>query len=137
MIDCHFSTSSHESFHPKLLHFKSIEFLTLNGNGKFVNFNNFLTCYVHLERFIASNIAQLDDTAVFFIVTNNGFQKLKVFSAHHGGHLTIKSAMLLIGNCRNLSQLRGVGTWSGIDKKVDMPYLQRTAMRTNIHITEI
>jgi hypothetical protein len=137
MTDCHFNTSSHESFHPQLLHFQSIKFLTLKENGIFVNFHYYLTCYVHLVRFIASNIAQLDDAAVYFIVTKNGFQELKVFSAHHCGHLTIKSAVLLTVNCRNLSQLRGVGTWSGINKEVDMPYLLRSAMKANIHITEI
>jgi hypothetical protein len=123
-------------FHPQITHFHKLACLTLKGNGYFVNFNNYLTCYVHLERFTASNIAQLDDAAVHFIVTNNGFQELKVFSAHHGGSLSLKSADLLIENCRNLSQLRGVGTWSGINKEEDMPYLLLIAMRANVQITE-
>jgi hypothetical protein len=137
MTDCHFITSSHECLHPQLLHFQNIEFLTLKENGIFFNFNYYLTCYVHLVMFTVRNIAQLDDTAVSFILTNKGFQELKEFSAHHCGHLTIKSAVLLIENCRNLSQLGGVGTWQGINKEVDMPYLLCTAMKANVHITEI
>jgi hypothetical protein len=137
MIDCHFNISCHSSLDPQLLHFQNMEFLTLRENGIFVDFNLYLTCYVHLERFTASNIAQLDDAAVYFIVTNKGFQKLKVFSAHHCGHLTIKSAVLLIENCRNLSQIGGVGTWPDINKEVDMPYLLCTATKGNVHITEI
>jgi hypothetical protein len=137
MADCHFTTSSHESLHPQLLHFQNIKFLTLKENGIFVNFNYYLSCYIHLVSFTVRNIPQLNDVTVSFIVTKKGFQELKVFSAHHCGHLTIKSAILLIENCRNLSQLRGVGTWSGINKEVDMSNLLRTAMKANVHITEI
>jgi hypothetical protein len=82
-------------------------------------------------------MAQLDDAALSFILTNKGFQELKVFSAHHCGHLTIKSAVLLIENCRNLTELRGVGTWSGINKEEDIPNLLHIAMKANVHITEV
>jgi hypothetical protein len=134
MTDCLFGISKHKFIRPHLLHFQNLASLTLKGNGKCVNFNNYLTCYVHLERFTASNIAQLDDAAVSFILTNKGFQELKVFSAHHCGHLTIKSAVLLIENCHNLSQIRGVGTWSGINKEVDMRNLLHIAMKANVDI---
>jgi hypothetical protein len=79
----------------------------------------------------------LDDAAVSFILTNKGFQELKEFSAHHCGPLSLKSAVLLIENCRNLSQIRGVGTWSGINKEVDMPNLLHIAMKANVHIIEV
>jgi hypothetical protein len=124
-------------FHPQVLHFQNLAYLTLKGNGIFGNSNNYLTCYVHLERFAASSIAQLDHGAVYYIVTNKGFQGLKEFSAHHCGHLTIKSAVMLIENCPNLSQLGGVGTWSGINKEEDMPNLLHIAMRANVHIIEV
>jgi hypothetical protein len=137
MTDSYFITSCHSFLHPQLLHFQNLAFLTLKGNGIFGNFNKYLTCYVHLERFTASYIPQLDHAAVYYIVTNKGFQVLKEFSAHYCGHLTIKSAVLLIENCRNLTQLRGVGTWSGINKEVDMPNLLHIAKNANVHITEI
>jgi hypothetical protein len=133
---CYFCASKHSLFSPELLHFRNLTFLTLKGNGNFVNINDYLICYVHLESFTVTNIAQLDDAAVSFILTNKGFQELKVFSAHHCGPLSLKSALLLIKNCRNLCQLRGVGTWSGINKEVDMPNLLRIAMEANVHITE-
>jgi hypothetical protein len=136
MNDCQFYPS-HTFFNRQLFHFKSLVFLSLKGNGDFVNFNNYLTCSVHLERFTARNIAQLDHAAVYFILRRKGFQELKVFSAHHCGHLTIKSAVLLIETCHNLSQLRGVGTWSGINKEVDMPNLLHVARRANVHIIEV
>jgi hypothetical protein len=136
MNHCYFYASKHSLFSRQLLHFKNLKFLTLKGNGNFVNFNTYLTCYVHLERFTARNIAQLDDAAVSFILTNKGFQELKDFSAHHCGALSLNSAVMLIENCRNLSQLRGVGTWSGINKEKDMPNLLRIAMEANVHITE-
>jgi hypothetical protein len=137
MTDCLFGISKHKFIRPHFLHFQNLASLTLKGNGKFVNFNNYLICYVHLQRFTASNIAQLDDEAVSFIVTNKGFQELKVFSAHHCGPLSIKSAFLLVQNCRNLSQIRGVGTWSGINKQVDMRNLLHIAMKANVHIIEV
>jgi hypothetical protein len=137
MIDCKFSISKYSLFYPRLLHFQNLAFLTLKCNGTFDNFNNYLTSYVHLERFTARNIAQLDDAAVSFILSNKGFQELKEFSAHHCGHLTIKSAVLLIENCRNLSQIRGVGTWSGINKEVDIQYLLHIAMKTNVLIIKV
>jgi hypothetical protein len=137
MTDCQFHASRNAFFHRQLFHFKNLAFLTLKGSGNFVNFNNYLTCCVHLERFTASNIAQLDDAAVYFILKKKGFQELKEFSAHHCGHLTIKSAVFLIENCLKLSQIRGVRTWSGINKGKDMPYLQYIAMRKNVHIFEV
>jgi hypothetical protein len=137
MTDCVFRNSNHNFISTRLLHFQNLAFLTLKRNGYFVNFNNYLTCYVHLERFTASNIAQLDDAAVSFILTNKGFQELKVFSAHHCGPLSLKSSLLLIENCRNLSQLRGVGTWSGINKEEDMSNLLHIAMKANVHIIEV
>jgi hypothetical protein len=86
--------------------------------------------------FVAWKTPQLNDVTLSFIVTNKGFQELKVFSAHHCGPLSIKSAVLLIENCRNLSQLRGVGTWSGINKE-DIPNLLHIAMKSNVHIIEV
>jgi hypothetical protein len=137
MTDCLFGISKHKFIRPHLLHFQNLASLALKGNGKFVNFNNYLICYVHLQMFTASNIAQLDDEAVSFILRNKGFQELKVFSAHHCGHLSLMSAVLLIEKCRNLSQLRGVGTWSGINKEMDMPNLLRFAMKANVHIIKV
>jgi hypothetical protein len=51
------------------------------------------------------------------------------------GPLGLKSAVLLIENCRNLSQLGGVGTWSGVNRE-DISHLLRVAMEANVSITE-
>jgi hypothetical protein len=134
-IECKFSDSVY-LFDSELLHFKNLAFLTLDGNGYFGNFHYYLSCCVHLSTFTARNTTQLDDAALFFIVMNKGFQELNVFSAHHCGPLSIKSAVLLIEKCRNLTELRGVGTWSRINKEEDMPNLLPIVMEANVHVTE-
>jgi hypothetical protein len=136
IANCNINHSENPLYFCEFLHFQCLACLTLIGNGCILNFNNYLACYVNLTSFTATYTAQLDDTAVSFILTNEGFQELKVFSAHHCGPLSIKSAVMLIEKCRNLSQLRGVGTWSGINKEEDMPNLLPIALKANVHITE-
>ena len=72
----------------------------------------------------ASCTPDLDDAAMVSVLQSNGFQNLKEFSAHDCGFLRLISVFLLVENCGNLHCIKGVGTWSGIQKE-DMPELYR------------
>ena len=71
---------------------------------------------------IASCNPDLDDAAMVSVLQSNGFQNLKEFSAHYCGFLNMIYELLLVENCGNLHRLKGVGTWSGVQKE-DTPEL--------------
>ncbi|GFG34592.1 hypothetical protein Cfor_01923 [Coptotermes formosanus] len=133
---CKFTQSGEKPFDPQLPHFQNLASLELRANRWYGDFHSYLRSYVNLKVLTARCIPDLDDVAVVSVLQSNGFQNLKEFSAQDCGFLSMISVSLLVENCGNLHLLKGVGTWSGIQKE-DMPEVYRKASYADVPITVV
>lgn len=133
---CEFTQSEDQPFEPLLPHFQNLASLELRENRQYGDLHSYLRSYVNLKVLIARCTPELDDAAVASVLQSNGFRKLTKFSAQNCGFLSIISVVLLIKNCSDLRLLKGVGTWSGIQKD-DMPEVYSKARYADVPITVV
>jgi hypothetical protein len=133
---CEFTHLGNQHFDPQLPHFQNLASLEMRANRWYGDFHYYLRSYVNLKVLTARCTPDLDDVAVVSVLQSNGFHNLKEFSAHDCGFLSMISVLLLVENCRNLHLLKGVGTWSGIQKE-DMPEVFRKARYADAPITVV
>jgi hypothetical protein len=112
--DCQVITSENFSFAPELPHFMSMKEVTLLRSRDFKNVHKYLQLCVHLEVLRAQCVTELDDATVSEILCAGGFRQLSIILLAFCGHLTLETAMLLLGKCDNLSVLGNLNNWCGL-----------------------
>jgi hypothetical protein len=109
---CGIVMSENVIFSPELPHFKSVTEIIVTSNVGFEYFLKFLHHYVNLELFYAECVRELEHVTVSAILNAGGFRKLRKICLCFCGPLNIKTALLLIEKCDNLSVIGKVATWT-------------------------